>query len=68
MAVVADLRGGKDQLVLDSLALISRSNTRVLVVDPAGRSNPNNAIETLVFKDQRVSGKQMFKLAKQADT
>jgi hypothetical protein len=68
MAVVADLRGGKDQLVLDSLALISRGNTRVLVVDPAGRSNPNNAIETLVFKDQRVSGKQMFKLAKQADT
>ncbi|QCH15058.1 hypothetical protein CB0101_09060 [Synechococcus sp. CB0101] len=82
MAVVADLGGGKDELVLDSLAfrkaqirnidrrhaLISRGNTRVLVVDPAGRSNPDNTIETLVFKDQRVSGKQLFKLAKQADT
>lgn len=81
MAVVADLGGGKDELVLDSItfgkaqirnidrrhALISRGNTRVLVVDPAGRSNPNNTIETLVFKDRRVSGKTLFKQAKQAD-
>jgi len=82
MAVVADLGGGKDELVLDNItfgkaqirnidrrhALISRGNTRVLVVDPAGRTSPNNTIETLVFKDQRISGKTLFKLAKQVDS
>jgi hypothetical protein len=81
-AVVADLAGGTDALYLDSFkfkkvqirnidrrhALISTGNSRVLVVDPAGKSDPNNAIEKLVFKDKTLSGKQLFKQAKQEDS
>ena len=81
-AVIADLAGGKDALYLDGFkfgrvqirnidrrhALISQGSTRVLVVDPAGRDDPNNAIEKLVFKDKTVSGKQLFREAKQADS
>ena len=83
MAVVSDLAGGRKDIVsLDSFAfdkvqirnidrrhaLISRGATSVLVVDPAGKISKANTIEKLVFKDRSVSGKQLFKQAKKADS
>jgi hypothetical protein len=81
-AIISDLEGGKDTVFLDAFkfkavqirrvdnrhALISQGSTQVLLVDPAGRSEANNLLETIVFKDTKVSGKKLFKAAQENDS
>lgn len=76
--IIADLAGGNETVYLDAFRfqdmqvrktdsahiLLSQGNTNILLASPAGRSIKDQAIEKIVFRDTKTSGRKILRDAK----